>query len=297
MGIPVVFTAHDTMTVSYTKLTHFVEPSICGVRNPDDYRLPPLANLRQNRLRYNPIRNPVIRHILTQHVQVRVAVSHELKRALEANDLPEFEVVHNGIPAVPLPSVEMVEQVRERLGLAGHRVILFAGRLTALKGCDPLLAAMNEVVQQVPNIKLLVLSSAPFDYSLLNRYENISANHIQEGGWLQDAELTAAYHCADVVVVPSIYLDPFPTVNLEAMAVGKPLITTCYGGSPEAVVDGESGYVINPFDTTQFSDRLMRILKSDSSQLTEKAYQHFMAHFTLARQVQQMEQIFLRVLN
>jgi glycosyltransferase involved in cell wall biosynthesis len=73
--------------------------------------------------------------------------------------------------------------------------------------------------------------------------------------------LRAAYQAADVVVVPSIYPDPFPTINIEAMACGKPVITTCFGGGREAVVDGVTGYVINPFDTVNLADVIVNLLQ------------------------------------
>ncbi|MDD5110818.1 MAG: glycosyltransferase family 4 protein, partial [Patescibacteria group bacterium] len=52
----------------------------------------------------------------------------------------------------------------------------------------------------------------------------------------------------------------FPSVNLEAMAAGKPVVATCFGGSREAVTDGVTGFIVNPYNTATFSDRLLRLL-------------------------------------
>jgi len=59
----------------------------------------------------------------------------------------------------------------------------------------------------------------------LAKKENLS---IILTGWIEEDELKSAYYSSDVVVTPSIYLDPFPTVNLETMACKKPIIGTCF---------------------------------------------------------------------
>ena len=83
------------------------------------------------------------------------------------------------------------------------------------------------------------------------------AHELIFGGWLEGAELATAYRLADVVATPSVCFDSFPTVNLEGMAAGAPPVTTCFGGAKEAVIDGETGFVVNPFDTDTLSDRLI----------------------------------------
>jgi len=79
------------------------------------------------------------------------------------------------------------------------------------------------------------------------------ADRVVAAGWLDGDELQAAYAAVDVFVTPSICFDTFGLVNLEAMEHGKPVVATAFGGSPEVVVDGVTGYVRNPFDVEGFS--------------------------------------------
>ena len=65
-----------------------------------------------------------------------------------------------------------------------------------------------------------------------------------------------------MVVVLSLYLDPFPTVNLEAMASGKPIVGTCFGGTPEAVANNETGYIVNPYDEKELAAKIIDLLKN-----------------------------------
>jgi glycosyltransferase involved in cell wall biosynthesis len=292
MGIPTTITLQDVMAFSYTKLTHFIDPSICGVRSPSDYRLPPLHNFRTMRFRYNPVRNLAIRHILKTRANVRIAGSEALRQALEANGLTDFRVIHGSVvPNDFIASPAVVETVRERLNLSGRKIILFAGRLTHDKGSEQLLQALSKIVKTVPNVLLLTLTRASLEAQGLTKPEYAHLlDYVRVGGWMAGEELAAAYQMADVVTVPSICLDVFPTINLEAMAAGKPLIVTCYGGSPEAVIDGETGYVVNPFDISTFANRLERLLTDDAlaQKMGEAGRRRLMEHFTLTKQVEHM---------
>lgn len=290
-GIPTVFSAHDVMPFAYTKLSHFVRPDSMGITSPQDYRLPLGFNLKENRLRYNPLRNIIIRQYLTHYATIRTAPSQALADAFSANDLPPFTVVHNGIQVEEWEQVDsaILENLRERLHLQGRKVILFAGRLTSQKGTRELLAAMDKIKASIPQMTLLVLSTGDMDKQIPADYAHLRP-FIVQGGWLSGAELVAAYHLAQVVVTPSVIFDTFPTVNLEAMAAGVPVIATCFGGSREVVQDGLTGYIINPLNSEQFAGRLEAILTDDklAAQMGKAGQARIREAFTLEHQVKQM---------
>ena len=66
-------------------------------------------------------------------------------------------------------------------------------------------------------------------------------------------------------MTPSICFDTFGMVNLEAMEHSRPVVATCFGGSPEVVEDGVTGRIVNPFDTRRLADTLVELL-SDREQ-------------------------------
>jgi glycosyltransferase involved in cell wall biosynthesis len=300
IGIPTVFTSHDVMPFAYQKLSFFIDPSYCGVRSPKDYRLPAYFNLKQMRLRYNPLRNMTIRRILSQ-CQTRTAPSQELCNAHAANDLPAFRPVHNGIDAAKFSaSAETIQNLRQRLNLEGRKVILFAGRLTAAKGTKQLLEALEIVVKELPQASLLVLSSFPIEEQIQDaNYAHLREKHIVSGGWLAGEELAAAYHLADVLTTPSIIFDSFPTVNLEAMAAKTVVLASCYGGSREAVLDGETGYIINPFDTVDFAQKMGRLLQDDilRDKMAEAGFQRVIQEFSIEKQANEMLRIFQEAID
>jgi glycosyltransferase involved in cell wall biosynthesis len=299
MSIPTVFTSHDVMPFAYQKISYFIDPDYCGARSKEDYRLPAFFNLKQNRFRYNPFRNWMIRRILNQ-CAVRTTPSQELADAHAANDLPYFRAVYNGIDVTKFSaSAESIETLRQHLGLVGRKVVLFAGRLAETKGTKQILDAMQALVKEVPEAVLLVLSSVPLEEQIKElKYLELREKHIISGGWMGGEELRAAFHLSDLLVTPSIYLDPFPTVNLEAMATKTVVLASCYGGSREAVVDGETGYIINPFDTADFAQKMGCLLSDEAlrEKMAEAAYQRIIRDFSIEKQAHQMLAIFQEVL-
>ena len=296
-GCGVVYSAHDVMPFAYGKLQHFVKTNARDMNLPNDYRLPTAYNLRENRFRYNPFRNPIIRQHLASYPQIRTVPSQALADAYAANDMPPMEVVHNGIDLAEWRPVEStkVEALRQRLELVGRRVILIAGRLTREKGTLQVLQAMERLRQTLPQMRLLVLTSRDIDSQIPAEYQHLRPI-IRAGGWLSSEDLRAAYQLADVVTVPSVVFDTFPTVNLEAMALGLPVVATCFGGSAEVVVDGVTGYIVNPFDTVEFADRLERILTNEElrREMGQRGRERIATQFSLEQQVKRMVSIFER---
>jgi len=299
LGFPTVFTSHDVMPFAYSKLTYGIGPNHRGAEAPLLYRLPRGYNLRQMRLRYNPLRNATIRRILRHHVQVCTCVSEAHRQALEANGLPPFQVIYNGLDPTEFDAPNLpIEALRTRFHLGGQRVILFAGRLTGHKGSEQALAALHQVVASVPNAVMLLLSGKPVETNNPGNAEIIQ-NHAHMGGWLSGAELVAAYQLTDVVILPSIIFESAGMVILEGMAARKPVVATCYGGPPELVVDGETGYIINPFDITTLADRLVRLFRDTAlqQQMGEAGRRRLEVQFSLAEQVTHFLTVYHEAIN
>lgn len=299
-GCAVIFSGHDVMPFAYGKLRHFVKADARAMNLPADYRLPLGYNLRHNRFRYNPLRNTIIRRYLNRYPHLRTVPSRALADAWSANDLPPAEVVPNGIdldewhPA----GTSAIDALKARWDLSGKRVILMAGRLTREKGTIQMLRALDHLRREMPQIRLLVLTARDIDRQIPRDFQHLRPL-IVVGGWLSGGELRAAYQLADVVAVPSIVFDTFPTVNLEAMALGLPVIATCFGGSAEIVLDGETGYIVNPFDTVEFAERLGHLLRDEGlrRKMGWKGQARVAGAFSLAGQARRMTQIYQRALD
>lgn len=261
-GAGVVFTAHDVMTFCYQKLTCFHGGEAAGGLERDyPARWQKCAPCQ--RLRWNPWRNAAIRRVLARDVDRFTVVSDELGVAIRANGIRVDRTVHNAVRLQgELPGPAAVAAFRGRFGLEGARVLAIGGRLHEQKGVGQLLAMLARLAPRFPDLRLVVMGRREIwerEFEPLARDLGV-AERVVPTGWLDGAELQAAYAATDVFVTPSICFDTFGLVNLEAMEHGKPVVATAFGGSPEVVLDGVTGYVANPFDLEAFSGAIARLL-------------------------------------
>jgi glycosyltransferase involved in cell wall biosynthesis len=261
-GAGVVFTAHDVMTFCFQKLTCFHGgPEAGGARR--DYSAYWQKCVPCQRLRWNPWRNRRIARVLARDAHRVTAVSHELAKALAANGLRVDRVVHNATePRPALPAPADVERFRAERGLAGAEVLAIGGRLHEQKGVGQLLRMLARLAPSRPRLRLLVLGKRDVyaeEFEPLARSLGV-ADRVVATGWLDGDDLQKALAAVDVFVTPSICFDTFGMVNLEAMEHGKPVVATAFGGSPEVVEDGVTGFVRNPFDVEGSSEAIARLL-------------------------------------
>lgn len=268
---PVFFTARDTMLFYYGKLAtrKYLEQFVAKTSWPD--------HLKLARKRYNPFRNIVIRHYL-KYADKIFAVSSALKKALEQNGIKNIEVSYTGIDIMDWQAnPELVEGFKKKHNLQSKKVIFFGGRISNLKGLEQINQAMAKIKEEIPEAVLLIAGE-----------KGLPASR-QGIGWLAGDELRAAYFASDIVAVPSVYLDPFPRSNLEAMACKKPVVGTCYGGTPEIVQDGVTGFIVNPFNVELMAEKIIDLLKNPAKakQFGETGFEKVKKHFSLDSQVVQ----------
>jgi glycogen(starch) synthase len=156
-------------------------------------------------------------------------------------------------------------QFRAENDLIGKKIILIAGRLNRAKGGSQILEALVQIVSRVPEAILLILARPDgYAQAMLSIAETQGIRqYIRFAGWLSGKQLSAAFGAADVCVVPSVYFDNFPTVNLEAMASATPVVATCFGGSSEVVINGVTGFIVNPYDIESLAGRVIQLLTDD----------------------------------
>lgn len=262
----VVMTFRDTMAFSYGKLEtkKYLENFDCRITWFD--------NLKQAKKRWNPLRNFIIRQYL-QCANKLFSVSNALTEALKKNGIIEVETIHTGINVSAYKvSQDAVVKFKTKYGLAGKKALFWGGRLSASKGASAVLEVMNNIVKKFPNAVLLITGNAGIYADYAKKLE--IKNSLRFTGWIGREEIKLAYAVADVVLVPSLCLDPFPRINLEAMASAKTLVGTCYGGTPEIIHDGVTGYVVNPFNTKEMTEKIIDLLKN-----SEKAERFGMAGY------------------
>jgi glycosyltransferase involved in cell wall biosynthesis len=173
-------------------------------------------------------------------------------------------VVGEGIPADRLdvlywPVEPAVGRIAEPRSRGGAPRLLFVGALIPEKGPGVLIEALRRVASQRRDVSLTLVGEGPREYvaSLRRAAEGLP---VRFAGRLARPAVIDAYRSHHVLVFPSTWDEPFAVVPLEAMSAGLTVIATSTGGTPEAIVDGDTGLLVPPADPAALAHAILRIL-------------------------------------
>lgn len=190
-------------------------------------------------------------------IAVSAGMRSDILRVYPELDPGRVHVVHNGIDLAgwqrPPAGDTAAERAVRELGVDPDRTaVVFVGRITRQKGLPYLLRAAAALPREV---QLVLCAGAPDTPEILAEVRALVADlRAARGGagdagvvWIEQMlprpDLVAVLAASTVFVCPSVY-EPLGIVNLEAMAVGLPVVGTATGGIPEVVEDGVTGALV-----------------------------------------------------
>ncbi len=242
-----------------------------------------------NELKYN-----VANNLLIKKSDIIFAVSNFVKRSIiKTFNVPSEKiiVVPNCVDTEffrPLPKHKVLEFKRQ-LGIDESYTctILFIGRIVPEKGLHKLLCALSYVVKKISRVKIKLLIVGPrgqFDkteVSYWNRIEKLlhelELNRVTLYlGHIERGVIPYIYSIADIVVVPSTWQDPCPSVVLEALACGKPVVAFPVGGIPELIAP-EVGILARDLSAKSLAEAIIKAIDLlsegyfDASKIRERA--------------------------
>ena len=183
--------------------------------------------------------------------------SESLKRRF-LEQMPEFEskctVVYpwpDEIFSTP-PAVEKIEMLRRTLALQGKKVVLSVGRLDEGKGFPHMIRIFDDILRQEPHAVWVLVGDGPKGKELLKEIQDRSLqNVVRYVGAVPHEELPVYYYLADMFVLlthpDNGREEGLGLVFLEAAAAGLPIIAGKSGGVSEAVIDGETGRLLDVY--------------------------------------------------
>ena len=141
-----------------------------------------------------------------------------------------------------------------------EKYVLFTGVVRARKGLFDFIECGDIVCRELPDVKFIICGDGPF---LPQSVEMVKRKGLEKQivflGRVSRERLIKTYQNAAVHVVPSHY-EGLPTVMLEGMACGLPVVATDVGGSSEVIVHGKNGFLIPPRDPRRMSEVVLKLL-------------------------------------
>lgn len=177
--------------------------------------------------------------------------------------------------------------------------LLYVGRLDKTKGVDYLIQAMPEIIKRFPTATLSIVGEGIHRQKLIELTQELNLRkNISFISWQKSEKIKNFYKETDIVIIPSIWPEAFGTVGIEAMSVGRPVIASRVGGMPEWLDDGKTGYLVDPKNAKQISEKVIALFsnKKTLKQMGEKARKKA-EQFSIDKYVKNIEDIYQKVIT
>lgn len=244
---------------------------------------------------------------LAARLDAIICVSHAVHESLRRGgaDFPHVTVIHCVFDRSRYRHRESAETIRARHGIpAGVPVVGVVGNVKPWKGQETMVRAMAILRQRHPGIHcLLAGGTSEADRPYLDRLDALCAEH-----GMRDEVIFAGFQpnpidymrVMDVVAHTSVAPEPFGIVLLEAMLLGKPLVSTTTGGPAEVVANGVTGILVDPGRPELLADAITRLLSDPAAAAEmgrrgkERLEQEFTSDRTIARTVAVYDDVLAR---
>lgn len=244
---------------------------------------------------------PRVRNFIYRHAEAIIAANQFACDGLARIGISR-ERVHKLTPGVELetfnPRPKRPDLI-ERYSLQGSKILLTAARLVPRKGHRIVLQALPKVLAAVPDIKYLIAGEGPERPKLEELVRQLHLDHaVIFAGDVPHVEICDFYNLCDVFVMANRLeaggdVESFGMVFTEANAVGKPVIGGRSGGTAEAIVDGVTGFLVDPENADDVAGRLLLLLKSHElgQRMGAAGLQRVRAEFTWNTRAQTFREI------
>lgn len=174
--------------------------------------------------------------------------------------------------------------------------LLYAGRLNAEKGIDTLIEALVRLVnvqgKQAVTLSLAGTGSIEYENQLQQRVNEAGLdNHVTFLGWVPQPEMPGLLRKFDVLLLPSIWPEPFSRAVLEGMISGLVVVAARTGGTPEIIVDGENGLMFVPNNPEDLATKIAYLMDNPAARIRigSAGRQTILERFTMTRMMNEIE--------
>ncbi|PYI47692.1 MAG: hypothetical protein DMF11_05615 [Verrucomicrobia bacterium] len=175
-------------------------------------------------------------------------------------------------------------------------LILGVGRLIAKKGFADLIRACGLIAERGKSFRCEIIGEGPLEDELRGQIERLNLqDRVALSGARPMGEVRRRLIAANVFVLPSIIdpdggMDNLPTVIMEAMATGLPIVSTTIGGIPEMVVENETGFLVQPGDAAALADAIEQVIDDRllAQRLGQGGYERAQQLFSIDKNVREL---------
>ncbi len=287
LKIPVVQTIHDYTILcpsQYYPQPYFNNAKVCD-RGACSVICSQNKCVPMSRRFFYPFLHDKKRAIVRQKIQTFIAPSQKIKTYLERADFQN--VIH-------LPFYMDTEQWTFNSERKVKNQLLFVGRVESNKGIHVLVDAVVNVQKTIPDIQLMIIGNGSQVEILRERKGQENLDCIELLGIVPHAVIKTYFEKANLCIVPTLDMEQFGLVGIEALASGTAVIGSNRGGIPDWCVDGVTGLLFEPNQKGNLEEKIIQLLHNDMLrlQLVQNGMRHIKNTYPLEKHFQNLLKIY-----
>ncbi|HSW96462.1 MAG TPA: glycosyltransferase family 4 protein [Candidatus Saccharimonadales bacterium] len=236
---------------------------------------------------YETCKRNVYRKLL-KNISLYITPSEYLKSVLEERQYLPVRRIYNGINLLKYSKIRYTKN------------LLFIGRLTKEKGVEILLHAMNYLVEKFPEIHLSIVGEGNYSDHVREVIKNL---HLEKNitlvGSVSSRQVQSYYDKSLLILIPSIYPDNLPTVGLEALSVGRPIIGSNIGGISEIIKNNQTGVLVEAGNMNQIVGAIEKLVENKQvvETMSMNARLYAEKYFDIRKHITQLEKLYSQLIK
>jgi len=280
--------------------THMYRPNISGSIGAYIARVPVIISHIHSIHQWDSKRQ-IFMDRLTSWVKDKIiAVSGEVKNSyiekVKAGS-EKVEVIYSGVEPQKYKVDKKPAELRSIFNIKdGIPVIGIVARLAPEKDHITFLEAAKIVLKTCHNAMFLIVGKGPEENNIKAHIERFNLrDNVVVAGYRMD--IPQVLNLLDIFVLSSVR-EGFPISILEAMATGKPVVATDVGGNREAVVDGETGFIVPKKDSSSLALRILTLIENPrmAAVMGQKGYKRVCQKFSMETMVNETTKLYFDLL-
>ena len=214
-----------------------------------------------------PIFNMFVKSALNSAKKIICVSKYTANLVSKVVEASKIEVIHNGVDMEKLTPKMSRSKFKLNIGLKDKQIILSVANLVKRKGHNQIIRSLPWVLKSVPNLVYIIVGEGSEERALKTMVEDMDLKEkVIFAGFVPNEDIADYYNACDVFVLASrtdieeAAVEGFGIVYIEASAMGKPVVGGRSGGTSEAVLDGTTGFLVNPNDTKELANKLFILL-------------------------------------
>ena len=279
-----------------------------GIIYAKKHNIPVIATLHSQYKKdfYERTRNKYITNLATNELMRRFnkcdrlfAVNEEVAKVFYEYGAKEIPMVtNNATDLVPFLDLSYINELKKRHKInLGQKVLLYVGRLDAIKNLDFLIESLIILNKYELNFKMIFIGSGPFEVAMRKK---ISKNGLHDivvftGRIMDRVELSAYYRLADLFLLPSLY-DSSSLVQIEAASQKTPTLFIEKAVTASTIKDGVNGYLAKD-SPHQYAEKIHSIFENDKAHqfISQNAFTDL--YLTWNQIIDRIKVIYIELLN